>query len=172
MKRSSGGFFWFAGLLLTLVLAQGAAQSQEPAEDQGEPYDRVYVSRDLRDFSRALYDPEGSEFSIDPQGRYLIMGTVSTVTVIDPAPESYYTEVEIIQAERTPDNELERFDGIIAVFDSRFMDLIPQRAPMNPGPELIVPNRKGLFLVEYYRPYEMGGGVLIPVFVLLEYQGL
>jgi hypothetical protein len=130
------------------------------------------MSKDLTDFYDSLYQVNSSNFQIDPEAQYLLSGTVSTVTIIDPSEENYYVEVEIIQANRTPDNRLERFDGIIAVFNPRFMSQIPQRPPQNPGKELIVPNQKGLFLVQYYGPYEVGGGVLIPVFILLEYKGL
>jgi len=128
-------------------------------------YSDVVFSYSLREFSQILQS--GNDTSLRTDVLYLLGGTVTSITVLDPNPEIYYVDIEILDARWVTTSQLESYEAYLVILDHSFAERIS--SSQNAPGDLLKPQIRGLFLLEYYGPTETVTGELAPVFILRDF---
>lgn len=103
---------------------------------------------------------------------YLIPGTVTSISTLDPNPETFYSEVEFSSARWIGQQEIQSYNSLLIFLDESFAPRLPQRTPRNPPGNLIEKNSRGMAVAEYYDILEMPDGSVVPVFIAHIFRNL
>jgi hypothetical protein len=108
-----------------------------------ESFDKtVDFSLNLKQISTLVLDPN---FNLDKYERFVIFdGSVSSITIIDPAPESFVAEIEIVGGEWKGLEQVVLYRVFVYVQGPEFAKRLPERRPRDPDPNHINLNEHAL----------------------------
>ena len=150
------GFLFFIGL--APILGQIPSFS--------EPYSNVIFSYSLQDFHEMLRT--GTDEQLSQENLYLLGGTITSLAILDPEPQSYYVDLELMDAHWIDSRTLVNYEAYIVILDYRFASRVSTTGQNRPG--MLAPQTRGLFLLQYYGPTESSTGELAPVFILVDFK--
>ncbi len=144
---------WF---LLAVLLASPLSAATP------EEFDSVVdFSTTLKDLSQQVQSDGGA--SVDPN-RYLILeGTVASIMIADPNPDSYVAVVELVRGEWIGLEQINLFRVYVIMEGPTFAERLPLRMPRDPGPEIITTNSKLMVIGQFQGVDEGAGGEAVPV---------
>lgn len=165
MIRFARTFFSFV-VVFSLSAVLGAQDSGLIGIDELENY------IDLNTSLVELYEFIENGREIPSDRYYLIPGTVTSISTLDPNPETFYSEVEFSSARWIGQQEIQSYDSLLVFLDPSFASRLPQRSPRNPPENIIEKNSRGMAVAEYYDILEMPDGSIIPVFIAHIFRNL
>ncbi|MFW6215775.1 MAG: hypothetical protein ACOC45_07495, partial [Alkalispirochaetaceae bacterium] len=137
-----------------LVLLATAVSSQSIEEF----YDVVAYDATLKGLVEAI-EEQGLE-GVDTERVHLLDGLVSEVTVLDPNPETFLAEVVLVTGEWQGLEEIEMYQAFVYLEGPEFAERVPERAPRDPAPGIILPNQRLLVAAQvvdiYYDEQDRG----------------
>jgi hypothetical protein len=145
-----------------------------PAIAQDTPPITVDELLDIIDLNTSLKQIHGSIAAGEPVATdryYLLTGTVTAITTVDPDPAAFYSVVDFLTAEWS-DGEIRSYPALLVFLDGAFAERLPQRPLRDPGPEVILNNTRGMALAEFYDVEEFPNGDLVPIFIVSVYKSL
>ncbi len=167
MKTQNTGVLRIGLAVLLLSAATVLSAQEAPSLSVEELLQIIDIDTGLRD----IYEQIAAGESIPTDRYYLLTGTVTSISTLDPDPAAFYSEVEFISAEWSG-NEIRSYKALLVFLDGNFAPRLPQRAPRNPGPEVIRNNSEGMALSEFYDILELPNGEILPVFIVSRFNTL
>ncbi|TVQ99532.1 MAG: hypothetical protein EA403_12910 [Spirochaetaceae bacterium] len=129
---------------IILVLTLGAVLVLGPLYSQ--PVDRDWFDQTI-DFTLSLEEihhriEDGDIESLFTGRAVLLDGVIAEITVIDPEPESFFAQIDLVTGRWRGLDEIRLYRAYVFVQGPRFAAMIPASPPREPDPDLLTVNSR------------------------------
>lgn len=125
-----------------LAASAGALLAQDdPQFITPEDFERVVNFDATIESIAKLVEAEAFD-QIDVERFYILEGSVASVQVYDPNPETFQATIELVSSEWVGLEEIEVYHILILLEGPRYADRVFERLPRDPGPDVIRTNQE------------------------------
>ncbi len=161
-------------LVVVAALAAPPVWAQEPTLSELFRPDvfrqLVDLQSSLGTINRALTNPE----ELDRLGQRILVldGVAASLMVYADSEDEFYAEIELVSGAWRGVEEVEMYRAYLVLDDPIFSGRVLERAPRDPGPDLILRGRRLLVAAELVDVHIDSDGTPVPVLVAFEVRPL
>ena len=125
-------------------------------------------------FHSAIGELVRSPQSIDASQLYMVEGMVTAVRIVNPDPQKYYAEVDLISAEWDDQDAINTYRIVLVFSKPGFAGLLVDRGSQTLNEGQIGPNSRGLALIQFASLVPISNpsenNIKVPVFIAHDFR--